>query len=319
MRQNEIESLVSGIKQLNAVLVVMVPDCLLFSAWQRAGQTWDAETAGAFLGELMHSTEQGTHAVSGWSGGPSSITLESEAGLIIVRQVSEPFIVAYVFDKGTAIGWARLQLQRTLDSIEQAIHEQERSSGKPAASQAPALGKSPAPAPAPPRQAQPTMIPKPQPTPPKPQPAATTPAPPAPRPAVQPSTIKPTPMPSAPPAPRPAAAASPAAAPKPSPTAVTRVTQSSSAPKIADATPKPAAIAQPGAAAPGHDPTPKGTRLIKYLDAHAPDTHAALLRVSLQTGLPLTLLRMPDSLSPEEFAQVEESVRRILGVDQLNF
>ncbi|MEM9490859.1 MAG: hypothetical protein AAGC55_17055, partial [Myxococcota bacterium] len=64
---------------------------------------------------------------------------------------------------------------------------------------------------------------------------------------------------------------------------------------------------------------PKGTRLIQYLDAHAPDTHAALLRVSLQTGLPLTLLRMPDSLSDDEFAQVEESVRRILGVDQLNF
>jgi hypothetical protein len=67
------------------------------------------------------------------------------------------------------------------------------------------------------------------------------------------------------------------------------------------------------------DSTPKGTRLLKYLDTHAPDTHAALLRVSLQTGLPLTLLRMPDSLSDDEFAQVEESVRRILGVDQLNF
>jgi len=41
--------------------------------------------------------------------------------------------------------------------------------------------------------------------------------------------------------------------------------------------------------------------------------------VSLHTGLPLRLLGMPDSLSDDEFAQVEESVRRILGVEQLNF
>lgn len=97
------------------------------------------------------------------------------------------------------------------------------------------------------------------------------------------------------------------AAPKPAPTK--------------PATPAPAAkpADNKGSSPSGDDATPKGTRLLKYLDTHAPDTHAALLRVSLQTGLPLTLLRMPDSLSDDEFAQVEESVRRILGVDQLNF
>lgn len=309
MRQNEIESLVSGIKQLNAVLVVMVPDCLLFSAWQRAGQNWDAETAGAFLGELMHSTEQGTHAVSGWSGGPSSITLESEAGLLIVRQVSEPFIVAYVFDKGTAIGWARLQVQRTLEGIEQAIQQQERSGVKPAGIQAPApaVNKSP-----PPRQLQHTTISRPQPAAPRPQPTVSRPQPSFTRPANSVTTIKTRPRPPGSPAPRPAAAVSPPS-PKMGLLPVTRIITPPAAPGA------PKAGAHPGAAASGYDPTPKGTRLIKYLDAHAPDTHAALLRVSLQTGLPLTLLRMPDSLSDDEFAQVEESVRRILGVDQLNF
>lgn len=62
---------------------------------------------------------------------------------------------------------------------------------------------------------------------------------------------------------------------------------------------------------------PRGPRLIAYLDENAPDTHAALLRVSLQTGLPLSLLESPEKLSDEEFEQVTSSVRRILGVEQL--
>ncbi|MEM6295815.1 MAG: hypothetical protein AAGA54_31375 [Myxococcota bacterium] len=61
-----------------------------------------------------------------------------------------------------------------------------------------------------------------------------------------------------------------------------------------------------------------GRKLIDYLDANAPDTHAALLRVSLQTGLPLSLLKTPDELSSAEFEQVTQSVQRILGVEQLS-
>jgi predicted regulator of Ras-like GTPase activity (Roadblock/LC7/MglB family) len=221
--QNDIESLVSGIKQLNALLVVTIPDCLLVSSWLRDGQSWDVEAAGSFLGQLVHSSEQGEQAIDGWTTGLSAITLESDNGLIIVRQLKEPFAVAYVFDQGTAIGWARLQVQRTLDSVTEQLDGV---------------------------------------------------APPAPK-----------------PAPKPAAA---------------------------PVTAKPAEQKSPSSSG-DQDATPKGTRLLKYLDTHAPDTHAALLRVSLQTGLPLTLLRMPDSLSDDEFAQVEESVRRILGVDQLNF
>lgn len=61
----------------------------------------------------------------------------------------------------------------------------------------------------------------------------------------------------------------------------------------------------------------KAGKLLEYLDGNAPDTHAALLRVSLQTGLPLSLLKTPERLSGEEFDQVTASVRRILGVEQL--
>lgn len=52
------------------------------------------------------------------------------------------------------------------------------------------------------------------------------------------------------------------------------------------------------------------------LQAQTVDSHSALLRVSLQTGLPLALLRRPETLSAQELEQGEDSVRRILGVDE---
>lgn len=56
---------------------------------------------------------------------------------------------------------------------------------------------------------------------------------------------------------------------------------------------------------------------MKVLEERTPDTHAALMRVSLQTGLSLNRLNSPESFSDEEYARVEESVRRVLGVDSI--
>lgn len=294
MRQNDMESLVSGIKQLSGVLVVVMPDCLLYSAWQRSGQAWDTESAGAYLGQLMLSNTQGVQAIGGWSG-VSQVTLETDDALVVVRHVKDPFVVAYVFDAGTAIGWARLQIQRTVSIIEASLVSDDAT----------------------------IEVEEPLPARPMPKPTAVKPAPaPAARPVRTP--MKPAPAPVSKPTP---VAAKPAPALKPSPVAAKPAAPPPAAAKPAEP------IMQPTGTGPNYgtprppedspakteQDLPKGTRLIKYLDQHAPDTHAALLRVSLQTGLPLTLLRMPDSLSDDEFAQVEESVRRILGVDQLNF
>jgi predicted regulator of Ras-like GTPase activity (Roadblock/LC7/MglB family) len=338
---NEIESLVSGIKQLNALLVVTIPDCLLFSSWRREGQSWDAEAAGAFLGQLVYSTEQGGQAMDGWTTGLAAITLESENALIILRQVKEPFAVAYVFDHDTAIGWARMQVQRTLGPVTERLDGQApppstKTVAKPAPR--PAVVEAPAPAPVAAPAPAPVAAPAPAPAPqavsavtPVATPAATPAPAPAPAPAPRPVTAAPAPTPVAKPTPiaaKPAPAPTPAPKPAPAPTPAPKPVAAKPAPapapkptpKPATPTPtaKPAEQRGPGGSG-DQDATPKGTRLLKYLDTHAPDTHAALLRVSLQTGLPLTLLRMPDSLSDDEFAQVEESVRRILGVDQLNF
>ena len=281
------ESLVSGIKQLNGVLVVVMPDCLLYSAWQRPGQTWDTEVVGAYLGELVRAHLDGLDAIEGWSD-VKQMTVELDRALVVLRRVKDPFIVGYVFDKGAAIGWARLQIQRTIKAIERSLDsgpvESVPTPPPPAPRERVIIAEPPEPVPPEP--------PPPEPPPPAPEPVYV--APPEP---VQPESV---------------------------PEHLAQSTGTGphfdkAGAHVAPIIDTPAGDEEEPEPAVAEEDMPKGTRLIKYLDAHAPDTHAALLRVSLQTGLPLTLLRMPDSLSDDEFAQVEESVRRILGVEQLNF
>ncbi len=101
------------------------------------------------------------------------------------------------------------------------------------------------------------------------------------------------------------------AMPAVSPAKVSAPAVDASGPALPPATVAPSAAELPAAGTTGAE------KLLHYLDDNAPDPHAALLRVSLQTGLPLSLLKTPERLSGEEFDQVTASVRRILGVEQL--
>lgn len=233
MAQQDIESIVSGIRQLGGVIVVTVPDCLLYSTWQKHDTVWDSEVAGAYFGQLLTSGTEGLRSVEGWEHLHQMI-LEMSEGLMVLRSTHDgDFVIGYIFDKDTALGWIRLQVDRTFPMIEQALQSAMAQMG------AEQVADIPAPAAIEDDYDEPeiTMV-----------------------------------------------AEEPAAAPPPPP------------PPAAD------------------DGLSKGARLMKYLEEHAPDTHAALLRVSLQTGLPLTRLRSPDSLSDAEYTKVAESVRLIVGV-----
>ena len=58
-------------------------------------------------------------------------------------------------------------------------------------------------------------------------------------------------------------------------------------------------------------------RVLRCLTSDTQDNHATLVRISLQTGLPLKLLRAPSQLSDDEFEQVADSVYRICGLNNL--
>jgi hypothetical protein len=271
MTQKDMESIVSGIKKLNGVLVVTIPDCLLYSAWQASEDDWDAEVIGAYLGQLLASGVDGLRSVDEWSG-LSDITLELKQGLMVVRPAKGgEFAVGYVFEPGTPLGWVRIQVARTYPQIAAGLGGSEAE--EPAEVPVETPGKAPAEeyfgdlsAELAGDVAEDILDDEFE-----------------------------------------NAFAEPVATPE---------TSASDAPKtvagIQMSKPAPASAPAPESAAPD-----KGARLIKYLGEHTSDTHAALLRVSLQTGLPLTRLRDPGKLSEEEYAKVEESVRLILGVDQL--
>ena len=228
MAHPDIESIVSGIRQLDGIIVVTVPDCLLYSAWQKNGTSWDAEVAGAYFGQLLTSGTDGLRSIEGWQH-LKQMFLEMSEGMMVLRRVQgAEFVVGYIFDKKAALGWVRLQVDRTFPLIQQQLQSAMAQMGSEEVAGIPA------------------------------------------------------------------------------PVAIE---------DDYDDAPEITMVAEPEPVPePVDDGLSKGARLMKYLEDHAPDTHAALLRVSLQTGLPLTRLRSPDSLSDAEYNKVSESVRLIVGV-----
>lgn len=63
---------------------------------------------------------------------------------------------------------------------------------------------------------------------------------------------------------------------------------------------------------------PKSVRVIDYLRRYAPDPHAALLRVSLRTGLPMDVLNSPETFTEAQTNLVANTVRDLLGLEELH-
>jgi predicted regulator of Ras-like GTPase activity (Roadblock/LC7/MglB family) len=62
---------------------------------------------------------------------------------------------------------------------------------------------------------------------------------------------------------------------------------------------------------------PRAVRVVEFVQRYAPDPHASLMRVSLQTGIELDSLEHPESLEPALIPEVERSVCDILGLEEL--
>jgi len=64
---------------------------------------------------------------------------------------------------------------------------------------------------------------------------------------------------------------------------------------------------------------PRAVRLVEYLERYAPDPHAVLLRLSLQTGLPIEQLQRPEELGESDADNMEIGIRNILGLDTISY
>lgn len=58
------------------------------------------------------------------------------------------------------------------------------------------------------------------------------------------------------------------------------------------------------------------SRLLAYLEAHAPEPHVVRHRLALRAGLTLAALEQPEALGPEAIVLIEAAVQDILGIDR---
>jgi len=63
---------------------------------------------------------------------------------------------------------------------------------------------------------------------------------------------------------------------------------------------------------------PRAIRIAEFLTRYAPDTHTALQRAALRSGIAFNLLQTPEYLSPAQVSDFERSVCDILGLESLN-
>lgn len=63
---------------------------------------------------------------------------------------------------------------------------------------------------------------------------------------------------------------------------------------------------------------PRVVRALEFLERYAPDPHAVMMRVSLQTGISADQLENADALSAEDAQAVEDAVKNILGLAHLS-
>ncbi len=109
-----------GVPSLHAVLVTAMPDCLLFDSWLEEGSSWQAEEIATYLGDLFRANREGLKALSSWSA-DMLVTIESPEHYILLKEVSNDFVCACVFGRKTALGMARLYMQRMLERIAESL------------------------------------------------------------------------------------------------------------------------------------------------------------------------------------------------------
>lgn len=75
---------------------------------------------------------------------------------------------------------------------------------------------------------------------------------------------------------------------------------------------------RPQLPAPSPQERPRGVRVIEFLRRYAPDPGEALRNVSQRTGIPLATLDTPENLHEFQLESLEEAVRDVLGMEQLD-
>ncbi len=120
MAREHLQQAVQDIPSLRAVFVTTMPDCLLFDAWIRSDLDWRADEVAAYFGDLLRANRQGLKALNSWSS-DIMVTIESPEHTLLLRELNADFVCTTVFERGAALGMARLHNQQLIERIRESL------------------------------------------------------------------------------------------------------------------------------------------------------------------------------------------------------
>jgi predicted regulator of Ras-like GTPase activity (Roadblock/LC7/MglB family) len=116
----QLTDVVADIPPLRGLFITAMPDCLLFDTWMRPDETWSAEAAASYFGDLVRANREALKALAAWSA-ELSITVESADLLLLMYETSTDFVVTMAFDRKAPLGMVRLHARRILDRLQHVL------------------------------------------------------------------------------------------------------------------------------------------------------------------------------------------------------
>lgn len=115
MTREDIARVALGAPALHEVFIVSTPDCLPVKSWARVKRS-QPEEASVHLGNLVR-TARDTLAAVGAAKTPLSITVEAEDGLVLLTRLSDELVAGFVFDRSAPLGLVRVQARQLTDQL----------------------------------------------------------------------------------------------------------------------------------------------------------------------------------------------------------
>lgn len=120
MERLQIQAVASDVPSLRAIFVTAMPDCLLFDAWVKAEETWVAEDAASYFGDLVRANREGLKALKSWSS-EMQVTIESADVLLVLKELRSDFVVTLAFQRDAPLGMVRMYTKRMLERLDELL------------------------------------------------------------------------------------------------------------------------------------------------------------------------------------------------------
>ena len=155
MRSQDVARVAKMAPALKSLVVLSMPDCLLIDHWSATSA--DADSLAARFGAVLHAVLQ-TTSTAGGRATADLISIETPDVLLLVAPIGGETAAGFIFDRGTALGMARIQIRDMLGELEPAVQGMTHRPKPPAATPIPAAAPISTLAPPPPSAPEPAVV-----------------------------------------------------------------------------------------------------------------------------------------------------------------